>query len=307
MPQRDETLASAAQTWKQDGWVVADGLVPAELCAEALGELRAADLRERAKPGPVRRPDQHDDEVRFRGRQFDGTTLFPFPDAPALNRLFVHPSLVEFAKAALETDDVRLYQSRVWSKYGDHTNYEQPHHRDVNHSLIPTRNGPGFGHIEMFVYLHDVGADTGAPRVAPGFATGLGGVGTQEISTIDKMPELYENEQPAAGSTGSMFAYRSDVWHRGTDIPDGHERHVLVIAFRPAAVDWIGFDAHQPLVSLPAWIEFVEGSSPEELALFGIPRPGHEFYTAEVVDAFARHYPGLDVTPWRDALQQSTL
>ena len=135
-------IATAAATWQQEGWVVADGLLPADLCAEALDELRSADLRDRAKPGPVRRPDQHDDEVKFRGRQFDGTTLFPFPGAPALNRLFVHPSLIEFAKAALETDDVRLYQSRVWSKYGDHTNYEQPHHRDVNHSLIPTRNGP---------------------------------------------------------------------------------------------------------------------------------------------------------------------
>lgn len=295
-------IADAAATWRREGWVLIDGLLPADLCAEALAEIRAVDPFERAKPGPVRRPDQVDNSVRFRGRQFDGTTLFPFPGAPSANRLFVHPSLVAFCAAALGDDDLRIYQSRVWSKNGSHTNYEQPHHRDVNHSLIPTRNGPGYGHVELFVYLHDVGVDTGAPRVAPGFATGLGGVGTQRISTRDEAPELYADEVAAAGSAGSVFAYRSDVWHRGTDIPDGYERHVLVAAYRPASVDWIGFDAHQPLVSLDAWIEFVAGSSPEELALFGIPRPGHDFYTAEVVDAFARHYPGLDVEPWRQAL-----
>lgn len=138
--------------------------------------------------------------------------------------------------------------------------------------------------------------------VAPGFADGLGGVGTQRISGREDAPELYANEIAASGSAGSVLAYRSDVWHRGTDIPSGHERHVLVLAFRPAAIDWIGFDAHQPLVSLPDWIAFAEGSSPEELALFGVPRPGHEFWTSETLDAMQRHYPGLDLMPWRDAL-----
>lgn len=298
----DERIIQAAETWQRDGFVVIDGLLPKDLCEQALAEIKAADLTERAKPGPVRRADQVDTEVRFRGRQFDGTTLFPFPDAPTANRLFVHPALVEFSQAALAADEVRLYQSRIWSKFGDHTNYEQPHHRDVNHSLIPTRNGAGFGHVEMFIYLHDVGVDTGAPRVAPGFATGLGGVGTQKISGPDVAPELYADEVSAAGSAGTLFAYRSDTWHRGTDIPEGHERHVMVAAYRPAAVTWIGFDAHQPLVSLPDWISFVEGSSPDELALFGIPLPGHEFYTGEVIDALAVHYPGLDVAPWRQAL-----
>lgn len=298
----DAKILAGAEHWQRDGWAVVDGLLPADLCSEALAELHAASADAMAKPGPVRRPDQQDTEVRFRGRQFDGTTLFPYPGAPTVNRLFVHPLVVGLAAACLDTSDLRLYQSRIWSKYGDHTNYEQPHHRDVNHSLVPTRNGPGYGHVEMFVYLHDVAVGAGAPMVAPGFATGLGGVGTQRISSRDEAPELYTNEVAAAGSAGSVFAYRSDVWHRGTDIPAGDERHVLVLSFRPAAIDWVGFDAHQPLVSLPDWISFAEASTPDELALFGVPRPGHEFWTHEVVDAFATHYPDLDVDPWRQAL-----
>ena len=45
------------------------------------------------------------------------------------------------------------------------------------------------------------------------------------------------------------------------------------------------------------------GKTPDELALFGIPRPGHDFWTAATVDAMEEKYPGLDVAPWRDALK----
>lgn len=298
-----DRVADAAATWQRDGWVLIDALVSPERCATALAEIRAGDLAAPVAAGPIRRPDRHGDgEVRFRARQFDGTTLFPFPNAPVLNRLFVDPALVAFAGAALATDDLRLYQSRVWSKSGDHTNYEQPHHRDTNHSLLPTRNGPGFGHLELFVYLHDVAADHGAPRVATQGADGLGGAGTGRIVEPGEHPELYAGEVSAAGSAGSVLAYRSDVWHRGTDLPAGVERHILVVGFRPAAVEWIGFDEHAPLVNSPDWIAFAEASTPDELALFGIPRPGHPFWTDEVLEATSRQYPGLDLSPWRSAL-----
>ena len=47
---------------------------------------------------------------------------------------------------------------------------------------------------------------------------------------------------------------------------------------------------------------FVAGKSPDELALFGIPRPGHAYWNDVTVDAMAEKYPGLDVSPWRTAL-----
>ena len=295
-------VAAAAERWQRNGWVLVEGLLPADRCAAALAELRSAEPALPAAAGPIRRADRHDGAARFRSRQFDGTTLFPYPGAPQLNRLFVDASLLAFARAALGTEDLRLYQSRVWSKYGDHTNYEQPHHRDTNHSLLPIRNGPGYGHLELFVYLHDVDEHSGAPRVVGHGADGIGGAGTGRIVEPDDGPELYADEVSAAGSAGSVLAYRSDVWHRGIDLPPGAERHILVVGFRPAAVEWIGFDEHAPLVNSPDWITFAEASTPDELALFGIPRPGHDFYTSDVIDAMARHYPGLDLGPWKSAL-----
>lgn len=308
-----DRIAAAADEWARDGWVVVDGLVPAHEVAGALAEIT-----ERAEPlppevGPTRRADADTDtDVRFRKAQFDGTTLFPYPDAPKLNRLFVHPAMVDFAAQALGTRDLRIYQSRVWSKSGGHTDYEQPLHIDGNHSLLPIRQGPGWGHVLCFLYLHDVDDQRGAPRAVPasaagsnglGIGDGLGGSGTNEgpVSRIDA-PELYSAEASAVGSAGSLFAYRSDVWHRGVDLPVGSERHVLVVGFRPARVEWIGFDAHEPLVNRPDFVTFAEQCTPDELALFGVPRPGHEFWTVDVLDAMARIYPGLDLTPWYAAL-----
>ena len=206
---------------------------------------------------------------------------------------FVHPSLIAFASSALGADDLRMYQSRVWSKFGEIANYEQPLHRDRNHSLVPTRSEPGWWFLECFVYLSDVDEGNGAPRLVPRSAA----------ATVDRADRaaLYDVEVAAPGSAGSLLAYRSDVWHRGTDIEVGRERHVMVVAFKPAGLDWIGFDAHPPLISNRDFVQFASTCTPAELALFGVPLPGHEFWTPTMVDELALMYPGLNVEPWQDA------
>ena len=80
---------------------------------------------------------------------------------------------------------------------------------------------------------------------------------------------------------------------------------VLVVAFRPAHAEWFGYDAFPRLGLDSTFRSFAAGKSPEELALFGIPRPGHAYWTEVTVDAMAAKYPGLDVLPWRAALGRS--
>ena len=53
------------------------------------------------------------------------------------------------------------------------------------------------------------------------------------------------------------------------------------------------------------WTQFVEGSTPRELALFGFPGPGHPIWTDELLDETAKRYPKLDLSPWREALAES--
>ncbi len=300
----DEHAKAAAQ-WQSEGWVLLEGLIPVAEIEPALAEARAVDPEAPDQIGPIRRPDRHagpsDKGPAFRGDQFLGNTLFPIVGAPSLNRLFVHPALRSFARAALATNDIRIYQSRLWSKFGDLTDYEQPLHRDQNHSVVPTRSEPGWWFLECFLYLSDVTEQNGAPRLVPRSAS-AGERTTRGPISQENGPALYEAEVSAPGRAGSLLAYRSDVWHRGTNLASGTDRHVLVVAFKPAGLDWVSFDSHGPLVNTPDFVQFVNESTPDELALFGVPMPGHRYWTDETVEGMAIIYPGLDLEPWRAGL-----
>ena len=286
-------LDAAAAQWQAEGWALVEGLVPevdVDAVAGDLERLYGADTFDdynRAAGFGDGSPEGR----RFRGSQFEGMRGFPQDGCSALNDLIVHPRLVEFARLALAEDDVRIYQAATWGKWAGAVNYEQPMHQDTNHSLLPPRMEPGYWHLETFLYLSDVDDDCAPPRLVPKSRDGVA------------YEDQYEHEISAAGRRGSLLAYRSDVWHRGVDFGRADaSRFVLVVAFRPAAADWWGYDAFARLGGDPRFGSFVAGKSPEELALFGIPRPGHEFWTEQTVDAMEAKYPGLDITPWRDSL-----
>jgi len=289
----DDDLAAAARQWQTEGWALVDGLVPEADIDAVAGDLKRlfdgdtfADYNRSTGFG-----DGPPDGRGFRETQFEGMRGFPQRGCRALNDLFVHPRLVEFARLALGDDDVRIYQAAVWGKWAGAVNYEQPLHQDGNHSLLPPRMEPGFWHLESFLYLSDVDEDCAPPRLVPR---------SRSAAPYD---ELYEHEIPAMGRRGSLLAYRSDVWHRGTDFgrPDA-SRFVLVVAFRPAQADWFGYDAFPRLGRDAIFSKFVAGKTPEDLALFGIPRPGHAYWNEATVDAMTAMYPGLDTTPWREGL-----
>jgi hypothetical protein len=315
-----EQLGGHANHWRRHGWVLMHDLIPASTATAALKELRAVSpeqLAESHRPamrlGSIHRAEvAQDSQPRFNDRQFDGLTLFPYPASPTLNRLFVHPSLIRFAATVLATDDLRVYQARVWSKHGGHTDYDQPLHRDRNHSLIPVVNGAPWGHVEYFIFLHDVDETNGAPMVVPDSAT-TSPMSPPFRSTADRTPSSpiidrdsettppVSSEVRASCRAGSVLAYRSDVWHRGRNLGPQQERHILAVSYRPTEAEWIGYDATGPRAGLPEFRHFVAGSTPSELALFGIPLPGHPVWTDSLLDAFGAMYPGLDLGPWRQA------
>jgi hypothetical protein len=286
-------LQTAALQWQTEGWALVDGLIPtADIDAVAddlehlFSEDTFANYNRAAGFG-----DGSPEGRQFRSSQFNGMRGFPQPGCPALNDLFVHQRLTEFARLALSDDDLRIYQAAVWGKWAGEVNYEQPLHQDTNHSLLPPRMQPGFWHLESFLYLSDVDEDCAPPRLVPRSRSAVA------------YKDLYRDEVVATGGRGSLLAYRSDVWHRGTDFARSDaSRFVLVVAYRPAQAEWFGYDAFPRLGNDPTFRSFAAGKSPEELALFGVPRPGHAFWNGATVDAMADKYPGLDVAPWREAI-----
>jgi hypothetical protein len=300
-------------TWQRDGWVVAEELIDRDTIDAALADVWSF------FPQPEK---FHDDPARFTPPGRDTATLrrgypempehgpwfrpeqhrwghdFPFMASGALNRLYVHPALVDFAERALQTDDLRLYQAHVSARYTGDADYEQPMHTDRNHSYLPAIPGPPWMHVEMFVYLSDVEEDC-----APTHAVALGDSqarSTNEIFYPEQDPDLFARERPAVAKRGSVLAYRNEVFHRGVNItrPRG-SRFLMAVAFRNAAADWIGYLAPQSNSTHPGWTRFVEQSTPRELELFGFPPPGHEVWTAEVIAAAQVRYPKLDLDAWR--------
>jgi hypothetical protein len=311
------SLDQDVSTWREHGWVLVEGLVSRADVEAALGDLAllfpsAEDYH--ADPDGVRRrwlgepPEPRDEWVwpasgpGFRPEQHRWVRRFPFPGSGALNRLCIHPAIVDFAERALGSTDIRLYQAGTSAKYTGETNYEQPMHTDRNHSWLPARNEPPWWHLETFLYLSDVDEGNAPTHLVPRAASGDRAT-TVPLVMPDRDPELYAAELPAPGVRGSLLAYRTDVFHRGVDLSaaDG-ARFILALAFKPAAVDWIGYNSYQSKSTSLDWVKFAEGCTPRELELFGFPPPGHAVWDAALLDATAERYPGLDLTPWRDAL-----
>jgi len=305
-------ISTAVEQWRTQGWTVVHDLVPTQEIDAAVEELwghfphpvdyhsgnpaaqaqfegESTDLRyQPTKQGNAHQlKDIQNEGAEFRLRQFLGHVLFPY-DSYLLNRLQIHPNVVDFAKKAMGDEDIRLYQARIWGKYTGVTNYEQPFHQDRNHTIVPDRVEPGWWNMLGFLYLSDVEEGVGP---------------TQILSIGDSPPGA--NPQSAAGRRGSYLAYRTDVWHRGVDLTrEGGSRFLMNIAFKHAHHEWIGFDSFQQNANRGPWSKFAASCSPDELALFGAPRPGHPFWTPELVEALKERYQGIDITPWLEGLDQ---
>jgi hypothetical protein len=304
-------------TWRDDGWVLVDGLVGTEEIDAAAAELHHmfptperyhADPRVQTQAWLGRPPVPGDafiwpkDGPGFRPEQHRWRSEFPFPEASALNRLCVHPAVVDFAQRALESSDLRIYQAQALAKYTGDANYEQPMHTDRNHSWLPASREPSWWHVEGFLYLSDV-HDANAPTHLVSVNDSVGRATTDPLIMPNTDPGLYGAERPARGRRGSLLAYRPDVFHRAVDLVEpGGARFLLNVSFKIAGQDWIGFHAGQSAANSPDWTAFVEGSTPEELALFGFPRPGHPIWDEAFIASTGDRYPALDLMPWLAAL-----
>jgi hypothetical protein len=304
------------ETWRRDGWVLVEGLVGAEVIDEAAADLEHAfptaaayhadpdgETRRRlGLPPPPRGFAWPEHGPGFRPEQHRWRAEFPFPGSGTLNRLCVHPAIVDFMERALATPDIRLYQVGISAKYTGLVDYEQPMHTDRNHSWLPITGDAGPWHVESFLYLSDVDSDHAPTHlVAHGDSTGRSP--TVLLLMPDADPEMYAAERPAVGRRGSLLAYRSDVFHRAVDLrAERGARFLLNVSYRTADAEWIGYDAPQSRANSRDWDAFVAGATPRELALFGFPPPAHPVWTEALLDATALRYPGLDLSPWRAAL-----
>jgi hypothetical protein len=298
--------AADVDAWRRDGVTLLRGLLTPEECAAVRADFDRVFGRDAAdavlvkkKPGEI---------GKFNPSQFTDIQIVPMDCSPALNLIGVHPALVAFAKAALQADDVHIYQCQAWAKFTGDADYDQPFHCDyVNHTLTAPSEDPTRNSITIFCYFTDVTDAHGATHyVTRPDAAKIAG----PEATLDADPQRQRELQTAlarvarssASPAGTAIAYTTDVYHRATNLTaPGGRRYALMACFKKAGDDTIGFTAW-PFHHTRPWSRIFDHATPDQLACFGVPRPGHSFWTETTLARAQARYPGWDLAPYRAAL-----
>ena len=227
-------LSEAAATWRREGFVV----LPSYLDGH---DLEAAQ-RDLPKVFPTAAEYQQAPSAernrRYTGDEFGGITEFPFPTV-ALGRLVVHDRLIALAEAIFETSDLRIYASELWAKYTSAATYEQEHHRDyLNHTPLAPSADPRWRGLEMFIWLSDVTEAHGPTHIVPLPVTADVPALPHGYLRTDR-PDFYEAELSGAGPAGTVVAYSTETFHRGTEITAPRSaRYSAHVSYRRADNTW---------------------------------------------------------------------
>ncbi|MEI9886155.1 MAG: phytanoyl-CoA dioxygenase family protein [Rhizomicrobium sp.] len=296
------------ETWRRDGVALVENFfTPAEVAAvradfEAVfGRVAGADEGlDKKKPGEI---------GRFHKAQFAGVEAVPFECSPALNLIGVHPALIAFAKEALRAERVQLYQCQAWAKFTGDADYDQPFHCDFsNHTLTVPSEDATKNAVTILCYFSDVGEAHGAMHYV---RRSDSAAFTGPEASLEQDPEaqarlqaqLQHHERSSAAPAGTIVPYGIDVYHRGTNLtaPGGH-RYAVMVCYKTAGDDAVGYHAWQ-FHHLKPWRRIFEHATPEQLACFGVQRPGDPFWTETTLQRAQARYPGWDLTPYRAALR----
>jgi len=296
----DVVTSEQRRSWAEDGWCVLERAVPDEdlvAAQNAVGKLfpTAQQMATDGEGGEAER-----------WRTWDASwPEFPFRSR-TLNGLVLSDLMFDLARELLGTADVRLYLAVASAKYaGQPSEYNQLLHTDFpNHTLTVPRPEAGYHQMETFIYLNDVGPHNGATRFVSRTRTRHVPVEEHTLN-LEDYRDLYDDPGDASAHAGSIVVYRPDVYHRSVDFFDpAQARFMLHVSYKPAAMEWGGYQAWPIKGFSMEWHNFVQQATPRQLTALGFPAPGHPFWTEQTLAGVASRYPGLDLGPWKAALAE---
>ncbi len=293
--------------WRRDGGTVIPAFFTPDEVAAVCADFEAVFGRSRGADEGLNK--KKDGEIgRFNAAQFKTFEAVPFDCSAALNLIGVHPALIAFAKAALRTQDVHLYQCQAWAKFTGDADYDQPFHCDFgNHTLTVPSEAPHLNAVTILCYFTDVTEAHGpAHFVTRPDSDQVAGPEASLSPDPDVQARLQTQlksyERSSAGPAGSIFPYSIDVYHRGTNMtaPKGR-RYAVMACFKAAGDDAIGYHAW-PFHQAKPWHRIFDHATPEQLACFGVKRPGDPFWTSTTLARAQVRYPGWDLGAYRAAI-----
>ena len=305
---QERFTSSHLDTWRREGGVLIERFFTPEEVAAVVADFDA--IYDQSTGGNEALDKKKEGQIgRFHPTQFIGIQPVPIECSPALNLIGVHPALISFAKAALKSNDVHVYQCQAWAKFTGESDYDQPFHTDFsNHTLTVPSEDAHLNSVTILCYFTDVSEAHGPAHYVP--RPDSARVGGPELS-FSRDPDvqqrlqrgLQQYDRSTASPAGSIFPYSIDVYHRGTNLTASHgRRYALMTCFKAASNDAIAFHAWA-FHHLRPWNRIFDNASTEQLACFGVPRPGHAFWTPLTLERAQVRYPNWNLALYREALE----
>ncbi len=257
-------------TYRRQGFATVPGFLP----CDQVERVRAAYHRQFA-------PDWAD---YVAGKRPDAQqALFPWDDSD-MNRLTLHPEIIDAATRIIGTPGVRLSDCDVNARYAGEGHQPWVHVDQGNNTLGPVRP-EDHGNITFVVLLVDV-----LPGMSP---TRLFPWGRPDDEAVDML-------MPA----GSLFFYSTHTTrHTVTPFtaPTGMRAAMWIMycrqdqpwdCARPFTYKWCG--GHKDA----AIRRVIAESTPRQLEMLGFPAPGAPLWTESFIRGMAERYPGFDTAPY---------
>ena len=295
------------EAWRRDGGTVIPNFFTADEVAAVAADFETVFGRVEGGETPMVRR-KAGQIGGFAAGQFKDNETIPLPCSPALNLIGLHPDLMAFARAALQTDEIRLYQCEAWAKFTGDADYDQPFHCDfANHTLTVPSEDFRQNAVTIICYFTDVTEAHGPAHFVPR-PESLKVAGPEvtfysdEATQAKLQADLATLARSSAAPAGSIFPYAIDTYHRGTNLTAPHGcRYAMMVAYRAATTESIQRYAWPFHFSKP-WHILFEHATPEQLACFGVQPPGHPFWTPDTLRRAQARYPRWNLDPWRTAL-----
>lgn len=227
---------------------------------------------------------------------------FPFV-GDALNASTIHPDYVAFAERVMGTKKIMLSHGQMGGKYAGTRDFEQSLHSDYgNNTLVFPKPDSEIIDLPMIVYYTDVTVDLSPTYIVPQDFTRDDPLVPRHRSR-EEYPELYEHEMPVTVPAGSALIYSMNTFHRGSALRAKEGvRFAQNIGLKRIDQPWCGQETFQHEGGRPEMDHFLEAATPRERELAGFPGVGDPYWTKATVAGVGARYPGMDMTPYEDAL-----
>ncbi len=300
MTDNERYTSENVQQWKTEGFAIIEDFFR----GDEIEPIRADYDRIYRRSLPAEDSTARDHEKQTPGEfnefQFRYIDTFPYEGSPEMMMLSLHPSLIEFAKAALGVPKVQLYQSHTWAKFTGDANYEQPFHCDFgNHTLTIPSDDVADRAVDLVIYFTDVNdADGALHYVTKPDSDQVLRPGAIAAPDEEQQLALKTRERSATCTAGSVVAHGIDTFHRGTNLTrENGYRYSMTVGYKATGNNNISYHVWQASEGRN-WMSIFKLASPEQLECIGIPLPGSPYWNERTLKLTQSRWPEWDMSSY---------